>query len=94
MRCCGMYITVWDNVSFHSAVQELFSIYWCLFPYTRENLLQAKELTCDDTNVKACQACIWHGRVFFALLACNVDEILWTGPASRHDAEAEWLWIP
>ncbi|XP_049340786.1 uncharacterized protein LOC125804931 [Astyanax mexicanus] len=117
-----VYVIVWDNVSFHHAVQvrewftrnqeflnvflppyspflnpteEFFSAWrWKVYdrqPYTRENLLQAMELACNDIGVDACQAWIRHTRSYYPRclarenVAYDVDEVLWPDPAHRHD---------
>lgn len=52
-------------------------------PYTRENLLRAMDLACDDMAVDAFQGWIQHARTFFPHclerdnIACNVNEVLW-----------------
>ena len=61
-------------------------------PYERLTLLEAMEEACDDIDVSAIQGWIRHSRRFFPRcsaredIACDVDEVLWPGPARRRDA--------
>ncbi|XP_061589461.1 coiled-coil domain-containing glutamate-rich protein 1-like [Cololabis saira] len=81
---------------FLNPIEEFFSSWrWKVYdrqPYTRENLLRAMDLACDDVAVEAFQGWVWHARAFFPRclamdnIACDVDEVLWPDPARRDDA--------
>ncbi|XP_078025271.1 uncharacterized protein LOC144463742 [Epinephelus lanceolatus] len=76
---------------FLNPIEEFFSSWrWKVYdrqPYTRENLLRAMDLACDDVPVEAFQGWIRHARAFFPRclardnIACDVDEVLWPDPA-------------
>ncbi|XP_041849898.1 uncharacterized protein LOC121645488 [Melanotaenia boesemani] len=81
---------------FLNPIEEFFSAWrWKVYdrqPYTRENLLRAMDLACDDVAVEAFQGWVRHARAFFPRclamdnIACDVDEVLWPDPARRRDA--------
>ncbi|KAK0139589.1 hypothetical protein N1851_023524 [Merluccius polli] len=81
---------------FLNPIEEFFSSWrWKVYdrqPYTRENLLRAMDLACDDVAVEAFQGWVRHARAFFPRclamdnIACDVDEVLWPDPARRRDA--------
>lgn len=81
---------------FLNPIEEFFSSWrWKVYdrqPYTRENLLRAMDLACDDVAVEAFQGWVRHARSFFPRclamdnIACDVDEVLWPDPARRRDA--------
>ncbi|XP_028297775.1 uncharacterized protein LOC114476433 [Gouania willdenowi] len=81
---------------FLNPIEEFFSSWrWKVYdrqPYSRENLLRAMDLACDDVGDYS--GWVRHARAFFPRclarenIACDVDEVLWPDPTRRRDAQA------